>query len=65
MIITANTKLSQEFTTGEGVTFTVSEHANETHLMITWANGEDALDYCLRITNNDAHGIKELFGVVN
>jgi hypothetical protein len=65
MIITANTKLSQDFITGEGVTFTVSEHGGETHLMITWANGEDALDYCLRITNRDASGLTELFGVVN
>jgi len=65
MIINANTKLSQDATTGEGVTFTLTEHANETHLMITWANGEDALDYCLRITNRDAHELAELFKAVN
>lgn len=65
MIINSKTKLSQEATTGEGVTFTISEHANETHLMITWANGEDALDYCLRITNRDAHELSELFQAVN
>lgn len=65
MIITANTKLVLDATTSEGVTFTLTEHGGETHLMITWANGEDALDYLLRITNRDAHALTELFGAVN
>lgn len=65
MIINANTKLSQDATTSEGVTFTITEHGGETNLMITWANGEDALDYLLRITNRDAQALGELFGAVN
>ncbi len=65
MIINANTKLSLDVTTSEGVTFTVTEHRGETHLMITWANGEEALDYEIRITNRDAHELTELFKAVN
>lgn len=65
MIINANTKLSLDVTTSEGVTFTLTEHRGETHLMITWANGEEALDYQVFITNRDAQALTELFGAVN
>lgn len=65
MIITANTKLSQDATTSEGVNFTLTESNGNTYLMITWANGEDALDYEVRINNRDAQALVELFGAVN
>lgn len=65
MIIKANTKLSIDATTGEGVTFTLTESNGSTYLMLNWANGDDALDYEVRITNRDAHELIELFGAVN
>lgn len=65
MIITANTKLSLAATTSEGVNFELTESHGNTYLMITWANGEDALDYEVRITNRDAQALIELFGAVN
>jgi hypothetical protein len=65
MIMNSNTKLSNDATTSEGVTFTLTEHGGETNLMITWANGEDALDYEVRITNRDADLLAQLFKVVN
>lgn len=65
MIINSNTKLSQEVYTSQGQTFTLTEYGGETNLMITWANGEDALDYEIRITNRDAEQLAELFKVVN
>lgn len=65
MIINSNTKLSQEVYTSQGQTFTITEHGGETHLMITWANGEDALEYEIRITNRDAEQLSELFKAVN
>lgn len=61
MVITSKTKLINEATTGEGVTFTLTEQQNETYLSITWANGEEALDYPLRIVGNDSHNLIELF----
>ncbi len=51
--------------TSEGVTFTITEQGGTTHLMVAWANGEEALDYEVRITNRDAQGLIELFGAVN
>lgn len=65
MIINSKTKLSQEVYTSQGQTFTITEHGGETNLMITWANGEDALDYEIRITNRDAQELSELFKAVN
>jgi hypothetical protein len=65
MIMNSNTKLSIDATTSEGVTFTLTEQHGETFLMVAWANGEDALDYQVRITNRDAHELSELFKAVN
>lgn len=65
MIIKADTKLSLDMITSEGVTFTITEQGGTTHLMVAWANGEEALDYEVRITNRDAQGLIELFGAVN
>lgn len=64
MIIKADTKISNEFMTTEGVTFTVTEHEGETYLTIHWANGERALDYELRITALDAQELSDLFKAV-
>lgn len=65
MILNAKTKLSQEVYTSQGQTFTLTEYNNETELMITWANGEEALEYPIRITNRDAAELVELFAAVN
>ena len=65
MILNANTKLSLDVLTSQGVTFTLTEQHGETNLMIHWANGEEALDYEVRITNADAHELAELFKAVN
>lgn len=65
MIIKADTKLSLDMITSEGAVFTITEQGGMTTLMIRWANGEEALDYEIRITNRDAEGLVELFGAVN
>lgn len=60
MIITTNTRIINEAYTEEGITFRITEQDSETRLMITWANGEDALDYEIRLTGRDKNELLDL-----